>query len=174
MNVYLTREVPGRRVTYKKKKYWSCKWNILVGFFFPVTQKPKKWLGLDLDPWLSYLKGLGEEERCVSTCFNPLYTGDEMYQGLLMPQINLHMHQGTLWVHGLVSGEICPGLFCELIEVVHQHWVWHWLDDGADGLWLRKHGVYFCPFPWLNMRPQSFNPSASVSSPALCLYLYRR
>lgn len=138
------------------------------GGFFLSHYKPKKLAGLGLKLWLSYLKE--KKGRCVSVCFNHLCMGDETYQGPLLPKINLHMHQGTLLSAGPGFRGNTPGLFRKLM----------WGCASAlglsldDGLWLRKHGVYFCPFPWLNMWPQSFNPSASVSSPALCFYLYRR
>lgn len=68
-------------------------------------------LGFDLELWLSHLGNIG----CVSGDYNHSYIGVEVYQDLLLPKINLHMHQAMQQAHGLDSKEMCPWLFCELM-----------------------------------------------------------
>lgn len=98
-----------------------------------------------------------EKTWCVSVHFNHFYAGAEMYQDLPLPKINLHVHPGMHWVHGLVSGEMCLWLFCKLM----------WTCISALGLSLtgtlgcdsENPCFYFCLFPGLNVWPQSINPS---------------
>lgn len=77
---------------------------------YQLLHNPMSFLGLDLELWLSHLGNTG----CVSGDFNHSYIGVEVYQDLLLPKINLHMHQAMHQAHGLDSKEMCPWLFCEL------------------------------------------------------------